>query len=465
MESPSTSSGNALARFEFEPGKSKDGTKILMVEWEEDETTRQLPGEWQVSWEGKTTVLPANDLPLGSGSGSGNKSRSNDDVNTGVKRLYFLLPPGVTVPSTVTLTKHALASASASASATAAAAASDASSSSSSSSSSSASASSTSSSTAPAQPQPIVWKTNPLPAIFPPELGASARASGKRGVLHTIWAKKRLQSLQREIEAESRANAEGVGLQMAVQEKEWIELNFGVVARPAQLRVSSGRAGGSPGGPASPMSPSSPRSPGGGRLMEKLKGLKLATSEKDLSSRDSSGSVGAAETMSSQAFNPLSPETSDVAVSSFSSIRGVSPSTQPSAPSPGTPLASLLEQKPFQQQQQKPHQPPAPSRKVAAQAPPASLLAQQQRAGMASLDAFAGSSFDTSLAGAGSVVNPAKSAKSATDAAASSADDREDDLFALPISPRSPEMTKSPFSFTAGETGKLRAVNVGERTS
>ena len=37
VESPSLSSSNALARFEFEPGKGKNGTKVLMVEWEEDD--------------------------------------------------------------------------------------------------------------------------------------------------------------------------------------------------------------------------------------------------------------------------------------------------------------------------------------------------------------------------------------------------------------------------------------------
>jgi hypothetical protein len=30
----------------------------------------------------------------------------------------------------------------------------------------------------------------------------------------------------------------------------------------------------------------------------------------------------------------------------------------------------------------------------------------------------------------------------------------EDDLFALPMSPRSPEMAKSPFSFAASDTGR-----------
>lgn len=198
--------------------------------------------------------------------------------------------------------------------------------------------------------------------------------------------------------------------------------------------------------------------------MEKLKGLKLATSDKDLSSQGSNGNEEGADATSSQAFNPLSPETSDVAVSSFSAIRGVSPTAQASAPSPGSPLGSLLEQRPSHQQQQSASA-SSSSRKVAAQAPPASLIAQQQRAGMASLNAFAGSSFDASAAGAAADANAAKYARSTTDATLVGADDREDDLFALPISPRSPEMTKSPFSFAAGETARHRIMNAGEKAS
>jgi hypothetical protein len=30
----------ALARFEFEAGKANEGTKILMIEWEDDDLTR-----------------------------------------------------------------------------------------------------------------------------------------------------------------------------------------------------------------------------------------------------------------------------------------------------------------------------------------------------------------------------------------------------------------------------------------
>ncbi|OCK73564.1 hypothetical protein K432DRAFT_387325 [Lepidopterella palustris CBS 459.81] len=343
VESPSISSTNALSRFEFESGHGREGTKILMVEWEDDESTRGVRGDWHISWEGKTTVLPAND-------------QASNDVN----RMYFLLPPGVAVPSIVTLTHR---------------------------------------------PQddtrsPVIWNTNALPAIFPPELGASARATGKKGILHTIWAKKRLQVLQKEIEAESKDNIEGIGLLMAMQEKEWIEQNFGVSAKPVGLSISVGEPS------VIPLGPASPRSPGGGRLMEKLRGLKLGTSERDLVSKQDFGE--------GPHSNPLSPESSDVAVSSFAAFKGANPSA----------LAA------------KPPQPPQP-RKMAAQSPPASVVAQQQEqqqhAGMGSLNAFAAPAFQSR--------GPAIPDDDDDD------DDKEEGLFALPISPRSPEMTKSPFSF------------------
>ncbi|KAF2842694.1 hypothetical protein M501DRAFT_917883, partial [Patellaria atrata CBS 101060] len=320
VESPSVSNATALARFEFEPGRSKDGTKVLMVEWEEDHTTRNVRGDWHITWEGKSTVLRAED-------------QTNNDIN----RLYFLLPPGVAVPSIVTLTHEAKDN----------------------------------------SRQPVVWRTNPLPAIFPPELGASARVAGKKGVLHTIWAKKRLQVLQKEIDAESKINAEGVGLQMAMQEKEWIEQNFGVAPKPlAKLTIPG--VGDSP----APLSPSSPKSPGGGRLLEKLKGLKLGTSSNEL------GSSKKDTNDESPIYNPLSPETSDVAVSSFSAFKGERPA---------------------------------------------------QHGGMASLNAFAEAPFASFESRA-----PPSQVE----------EDKEDDLFALPMSPRSPEMGKSPFSFAKSDTAK-----------
>ncbi|PSN60573.1 hypothetical protein BS50DRAFT_613992 [Corynespora cassiicola Philippines] len=353
VESPSISSTNALARFEFEAGHGREGTKILMVEWEDDDTTRGIRGDWHISWEGKTTVLPADDQP------------SNE-----VNRMYFLLPPGVAVPSIVTLTHRPQDGSRA----------------------------------------PVIWHTNPLPAIFPPELGASARTAGKKGILHTIWAKKRLQVLQREIEAESKNNVEGIGFLMAVQEKEWIEETFGVAAKPIGLSISLGEP------TVAPLGPASPRSPGGGRLMEKLRGLKLGTSDKDLTSKKESGEMPLS--------NPLSPESSDVAVSSFAAFKGANPSV----------LAA------------KPPQAPQTTRKIAAQVPPPALVAQQQEqqhAGMASLNAaFTAPAFQS------------RGAPLQTAAANSDDDDKDDGLFALPISPRSPEMGKSPFSFAGNDTAK-----------
>jgi hypothetical protein len=202
---PALSSSTALARFEFEPGRANEGTKILMVEWEDDaEDGSNNLGDWEVSWEGKTTVLSA-----------------RDGADGKLHRIYFLLGPGVTIPPVVKL----------------------------------------------AQKGGKVIQTNPLPAIFPAELGASATAAGKLGVLHTVWAKKRLSVLQKEIELEMKTNGEGIGLEMAMQEKQWIEENFGVGPRTIP-EISS---------------PTSPKTPGGGRLAEKLRGLKLGTSASALS--------------------------------------------------------------------------------------------------------------------------------------------------------------------------------------
>lgn len=365
VESPSLSNSNALVRFEFEAGHGQEGTKILMVEWEDDDTTRNNRGDWHISWEGKSTVLPADD-------------QTSSDVN----RLYFLLPPGVPVPPTVTLTHRP----------------------------------------ADASKPAVTWRTNSLPAIFPPELGATARQAGKKGVLHTIWAKRRLQALQKEIEAEARNNVEGIAFVMAMQEKEWIEQNFGVSSRPSISMPKN----------ENPASPSSPRSPGGDRLMDKLKGLKIGTSEKELAARG----AGSSKDEGPAPAGPLSPESSDVAVSSFAAFK-----ENPAVLAAKPPQPSQQQQ---QNQAQVPSQPvqdaQAAPRRVAAAAPPPEILAQQQQqaTGMGSLNAFAG----------GFSAVPTSSAAGAED------DDREDDLFALPISPRSPDMSKSPFSFAASDTLK-----------
>jgi hypothetical protein len=210
-QAPALSSSGALARFEFEAGKANEGTKILMVEWEDEDENEDTAGaanngNWEISWEGKSTVLPA-------------KAGAEGKLH----RLYFLLVPGVTIPRIVNL----------------------------------------------AQTGGRTMQTNPLPAIFPPELGVSATNAGKKGVLHTIYAKQRLSALQKEIDMEMQ-NGEGVGLEMATQEKQWLEENFGVGAKVTPEYQP-------------PTSPTSPKSPGGGRLAEKLKGLKLGTSASQLS--------------------------------------------------------------------------------------------------------------------------------------------------------------------------------------
>jgi len=358
VESPSVSSSNALARFEFEPGYGTQGTKILMVEWEDDDVTRNISGDWAISWEAKRTVLPAKDV-----------------VSGGVNRFYFLLPSGERVPGTVTLTISGTT-------------------------------------IDDSEQKTVTWKTNPLPAIFPPELGASAREAGKKGVLHTIWAKKRLQVLSKEIVAESKSNVEGVALQMAIKERDWIEQNFGVVAKPTNITISLPSASHlSPEGlPTASLSPTTPRSPGGGRLMEKLKGLRLETGDR---------------TPPGHSLNPLSPEQSDVAVSSFgnfAAIKGVpAPSSLAAKSSQRTSSASSTPQL---------HAPQHP-RKIAAQRPPDSVVQQQRgMSGMASLNALAGGHTGFSA----------------------DVEEKEDDLFALPMSPRSPDMSKSPFSFGVEET-------------
>jgi hypothetical protein len=208
-QAPALSSSSALARFEFAHGRGNEGTKILMVEWEDDEKdASKNTAHWEVSWEGKSTVVSA-----------------RDGAEGGLHRVYFLIPPGASIPRIVKV----------------------------------------------AQAGGKTLQTNPLPAIFPPELGASATASGKLGVLHTVYAKQRLSVLQKEIEHEMKTNGEGIGLEMAMQEKQWIEENFGV--GPKVVRDQDYTA--------SPTS-ATPKSPSGSRISEMLKGLKLGTSDSEL---------------------------------------------------------------------------------------------------------------------------------------------------------------------------------------
>ncbi|KAF3387534.1 hypothetical protein F1880_000704 [Penicillium rolfsii] len=345
----------ALARFEFEAGKGNEGTKILMVEWEDDDLTRSTnDGSWHVSWAGKTTVLPADERPSES-----------------TRRFYFLLPPHVTIPPVVTLSFEPRL------------------------------ATTNTDEAAPALKPRDVLQLNPLPAIFPPELGATGRSAGKKGVLHTIWAKKRLRVLENEIRDECLTNAEGVALHMAVQEKEWIEGNFGLNSRGVEsAHDSSNSSSLYPTGPATPVSPVSGR-----KLMDKLKGLKLQTSEKDLSAKD-----GPSEHL-------LSPQSPDVAVSSFSSFRSIANRAPHSMPTPDTnptPTPSL---------QVNPAG--AESLRPVALHPPESVQEAQQSSG------------PSGFAAIGSMATIARTVSA----------ESGDDLFAKALSPRSPDLPRSPFSF------------------
>ncbi|KAI9829493.1 MAG: hypothetical protein M1819_006313 [Sarea resinae] len=382
----------ALARFEFEPGRGNEGTKILMVEWQEDQAGVEARGDWHVSWEEKNTVLPA-------------KDQTKEDTH----RLYFLLPPGVSVPPNILLTR-----------------------------------SSAHGSDGPEAKQPAL-KVNPLPAIFPPELGASARAAGKKGVLHTRWAKQRLAVLQSEIDEELQNNIEGIGLEMALQEKDWIEENFGVTARPSLVTLPSSPIG-TMTYPNSPSEPLSPRTPGGGRLMEKLKGLRIGTSEKELVGKSdaqiSTLAVGSPDpalpSVDPLESNPLSPEQSDVAISSFASFHGNEP-RRSMAP------ASLVEPPAVQAQPTQAQPTPQQPRRFQAAAPdsipsPHHHPDRHQTNSLASI--LAGDPTEPSV--------PAF--KPTHETHPSEARDHEDELFAKAISPRSPEMTKSPFSFDTRET-------------
>lgn len=335
---PDTLTGvTALARFEFEPGKGNEGTKILMVEWQDSHGERQKSASWQVSWSGKRTVFSADDSP-----------------SDNIRRVYFLLPPGSIVPPHVSLAYQP-----------------------------------------PVDPssvrvEPLKMTVNPLPAIFTAELGASVKASGKKGVLHTIWAKKRMQVLEKEIKHEMQYNLEGIALEMATAEKEWIESTFGLHVKVPSLDTNARPR--SPDGPVSPVQ--SPRSPGGGRLSEKLRGLSLGTSDKALSAR---GNTPTSER------HPLSPEVGDMAYSSFSSFR-----QGPASPKSAGP------------------------RKIVAQNPPDYIRKQQANAKGNPL---------------GYTNKP---------------DNTNDGLFAVALSPRTPDIPLSPFSFSSADVAASK-VPEGQR--
>jgi len=147
-----------------------------MIEWEDDERSQAIStGIWKISWD---NVERAN-FPI------------NPSTRDQINRLYFLLSTHDRIPGTIALSLTP----------------------------------------SDASESESTWKVQPLPAIFPPSLGASAREKGKKGVLHTIWAKRRLQTLANEEREELGSYAESEALTMIRQEREWIEANFGVVTK------------------------------------------------------------------------------------------------------------------------------------------------------------------------------------------------------------------------------------------
>ena len=383
VESPSLSTPSARARFEFEPGRGGAGTKVLMVEWEDDDLTRDISGAWTVSWEGKSHVLPADEKGAAVDAAESDISAPSSSLSTSSMasaaaarrpslafqpstshRIFFLLPAKKPVPATVTLTLNPTDN----------------------------------------SVPPTVWKTHPLPAIFPPSLTDSfmdGPTKRGKGVLHGLWAKKRLQTLEREIEAEAKLNCEGIALQMAIGEKEWIENTFGISTTLAQNNPLAVQALGNNDAPLSPMSP---LSPGGSRLSEKLKGLKLQTTE------------GPAL---QQSINITSPEEADVAV----------PLCQKKRERLAENVATTV---------------PAAPQVLDAPATTPSFARPAQRNPTRALHPETTSS--TSMFSLGAVLSGQGLVE------LQPKEDEEEELFALPLSPRSPEMTKSPFSFAAEDT-------------
>jgi hypothetical protein len=248
----------------------------------------------------------------------------------------------------------------------------------------------------PADPV-VVWEVRPQPAQVAEEEEQEVEDGGK-GPLHTRWATRRLASLAREIAEEARRNCEGVALQMALGERDFIERNFGV---GAGARGGGGRGAGLQVRPAAhgeaPLSPHSPLSPGGSRLSDRLRGLKLQTG----GAGDDEVAVplckGRRERLAAASSSPLPPSSSSV-------------DAAPAAPAASSPPAN---------------NPPTP----AATAP--------QPTGMSSIGAV--------------LAAPGESA-AAEETEEEEEEEGADKLFALPLSPRSPEMAKSPFSFAAEDT-------------
>lgn len=263
---PPLSTPGTLARFEFGDGKGNEGTKVLMVEWTSPTTSTSTSAttsttDWTIQWPNKKagTYLEAFDRSPVSTSPSTTITNTNsnpDNASEGGKQLhkvYILLLPHVPIPRLIRIVPTP------------------------------------STTTTQTQAQTQTLQANPLPAIF-----TGTVAPGTKGILHTLWAKSRLETLEAEIERESLTNAEGIALVMALQEREWIHTEFlPSASQPAEAAPQRALEIGEV-GELKPLklntavqrevvvgAPTSPLTPGGGRLAEKLKGMnmKLGTSD------------------------------------------------------------------------------------------------------------------------------------------------------------------------------------------
>ncbi|KAF3004704.1 hypothetical protein E8E14_006821 [Neopestalotiopsis sp. 37M] len=339
VESPGTpSSPNAWARFEFETGCGNEGTKVLVVEWDPLQQQQQQDNDgnnkpvvvsqkkgggggngkgkgdplddWEVSWGGK--------IPR-----AGNQVKEADGSST--FRVLVLIEDDIQVPSVVTISQASTGR---------------------------------------------TLLARPMPAIYTAALGADvAKAAGRRGVLHTQWAEKRLKQLQQEYDREVQDNSEGVGAVMAYTDLTWVVEHFGL-RHPYEADGPS-----APSQEIKPRAVQPPRSPVAGKLGEKLRGLKLATSPSELVNTTG-------QRQNPHYFTPGSSGTTG-ASRSGRLVTAIAPGGGDS--SVGSGVASLDAM--VKNQQSSPARPPLPSHQAT-----------------------------------------------------------EDELFALPMSPRSPEMEISPFS-------------------
>jgi hypothetical protein len=193
-------------------------------------------------------------------------------------------------------------------------------------------------------------------------------------------AGKRLKQLQKEYDREVKINSEGVGAVMAYTDLTWVVQHFGLQhPYPAEAQTIQQQE--------IPPTPQSPRSPVGGKLGEKLRGLKLATSPSELTNMGGKPSTLLKILIASTVAYFL--------------IVNIGPKYNQHYFTPGSSGTTALSR---------------------------TRLPGSSEPGVASLDAM------VEGVQAPSVRPPIRS--QATD----------DELFALPMSPRSPEMMKSPFS-------------------